>query len=278
MEMDVLEEVEIEENQIGFDFLEKENLDTEVEQAESFDWVADETLVLIVRSNEFIAPNFQLCGRALTDWVSFATSSCKQIFLENLSEENLLDSIRDYAENYKFVAVLYSDTPLLQRQTFFDVMSYFSKNRMNFMKLSRGYVFKAEFLKSARVLLSSSIEDFGETDFLILDSAEKISFAYNVLNGRILGYHKANGVVLLGENTTFIDADVEIEAGVVVYPNNVLKGESYIGKNVILESGNYIIDTIICDGAFVCQSYLDKSKVETNKIVGPFAKLINQKI
>ena len=71
---------------------------------------------------------------------------------------------------------------------------------------------------------------------------------------------------------------MEIEAGTVVYPNNVIKGESYIGKNVILESGNYIFDTIICDEAFVCQSYLEKSKVEIGKTVGPFERLINQKI
>lgn len=133
-------------------------------------------------------------------------------------------------------------------------------------------------MKTAKVLLSSTIENFGEEDFVVLDSAEKVSFAFKLLNNRILGYHKANGVVLLGENTIFIDADVEIEAGTVIYPNNVIKGESYIGKNVILESGNYIFDTIVCDEAFVCQSYLEKSKVEQGKVVGPFERLINQKI
>ena len=85
-------------------------------------------------------------------------------------------------------------------------------------------------------------------------------------------------MILLGENTIFVDADVEIEAGAVVYPNNILKGESYIGKNAILESGNYIIDTIVCDEAFVCQSYLEKSKVGEGKVVGPFARMIRQKI
>ena len=64
----------------------------------------------------------------------------------------------------------------------------------------------------------------------------------------------------------------------MIYPNNVIKGESYIGRDVILESGNYIFDTIVCDEAFVCQSYLEKSKVEKGKVVGPFAKLINEKI
>ena len=75
-----------------------------------------------------------------------------------------------------------------------------------------------------------------------------------------------------------MDADVEIESGAVIYPNNIIKGESYVGKNAILESGNYLLDTIVCDGAFVVQSYLEKSKVSEGKVVGPFARLINEEI
>ena len=192
--------------------------------------------------------------------------------------EDVLSAVKDFAENFNFVAVFYSDTPLLQKSTFLEIMDYFSKNRMNVLKLSRGYVFRADYLKTAKIMLSSTFEEFGKEDFVVIDNAEKISFAYEVLNKRILDYHKKNGVVLFGENTIFIDADVEIEAGTVVYPNNTIKGESYIGKNVILESGNYIFDTIVCDGAFVCQSYLEKSKIEPNKVVGPFEKILNQKV
>ena len=276
MEMEVLEEVKIDENQISFDFL-NETPKT-VEQAENFDWVAQETLVLIVRADGVFSSNFDLCGKKMIDWVALASSGCQQKFIDDVEEDNLLEAIRGYADEYNFVAVLYSDAPLLKKQTFLDIMNYFSTNRMNVLKLKRGYVFKTEFLKTAKVLLSSTVENFGEEDFVVVDSAEKMSFAFKILNGRILGYHKSNGVVLLGENTIFIDADVEIEAGTVVYPNNVIKGESYIGKNVVLESGNYIFDTIVCDEAFVCQSYLEKSKVEQGKTVGPFERLINQKI
>lgn len=276
MEMDVLEEIETNENQISFDFL-TETPKT-VEQAENFDWVADETLVLIVKSNKFLSFDFDLCGKKLCDWVSLATSGCKQKFIDDFEEEDVIEIAKSHSENYKFVAVLFSDAPLLKKSTFLEIMDYFSKNRMNVLKLSRGYVFKGEYLQTAKILLSSTVEEFDKEDFTVLDSAEKVSYAFKVLNNRILNYHKKNGVILFGESTIFIDADVEIEAGAIVYPNNVLKGESYIGKNAVLESGNYILDTIVCDEAFVCQSYLEKSKVEQGKVVGPFAKLINEKI
>ena len=275
METEILEK-EIEENQISFDFLNEKPVC--VEQSQSFDWVAQETLVLIVRSNDFISSNFQLCGKSLESWVSLATSGCQQKFIESFEEEDVIETIKSYAENFNFVVVLYSDTPLLKRDTFLEIMNYFSTNRMNVLKLSRGYVFKTEYLQTAKLLISGTFEKFGDDDFLILNDSKKVSYAFNVLNKRILDYHKNNGVVLFGENTIFIDADVEIEPGTIIYPNNILKGETYIGKNVILDSGNHIINTIICENAFIRESYLEHSKVENNKIVGPYDKIINTKI
>ena len=157
-------------------------------------------------------------------------------------------------------------------------MDHFSKKKMNVLKLQRGYVFKKDYLQVSKMILSSSVERFGEEDFVVVDNAAKINYAFNVMNARILAYHKQNGVILLGENTIFIDADVEIESGTVIYPNNIIKGESYIGQNAILESGNYILDTIVCEDAFVCQSYVEKSKIEKGKVVGPFARLISQRV
>lgn len=277
MEIDNELEIEVNENQISFDFL--QNMEKEpLQQAENYEWVADETLVVIIKAKGDISPNFDICGKKMIDWVALATSGCTQKIIEEPDEENLLQTIKDLSDGYNFVAVFYSDTPLLKKSTFLEIMDYFSKRRMNVLKLVRGYVFKTEYLQNAKMLLSTTIEEFDKEDFTIVNSSKKASFAFKILNNRILNYHKERGVVFFGENTIFIDADVEIEEGCVIYPNNIIKGESYIGKNVILESGNYIFDTIVCDEAFVCQSYLEKSKVEKGKVVGPFAKLINQKI
>ncbi len=277
MEIDNELEIEVNENQISFDFL--QNMEKEpLQQAENYEWVADETLVVIIKAKGDISPNFDICGKKMIDWVALATSGCTQKIIEEPDEENLLQTIKDLSDGYNFVAVFYSDTPLLKKSTFLEIMDYFSKRRMNVLKLVRGYVFKTEYLQNAKMLLSTTVEEFDKEDFTIVNSSKKASFAFKILNNRILNYHKERGVVFFGENTIFIDADVEIEEGCVIYPNNIIKGESYIGKNVILESGNYIFDTIVCDEAFVCQSYLEKSKVEKGKVVGPFAKLINQKI
>ncbi len=269
--------VMIDENQISFDFLSDLTPKT-ILQEENHDWVADETLVVIIKADGNVPADFDICGKKMIDWVLLATSGCKHKVIEQPSEDLFLETIKNLSENFNYVVVLYSDTPLLKKATFLEIMDYFSMRRMNVLKLVRGYVFKGEYLKNTKMLLSSTVEVFDKEDFTLIDEPQKVAYAFQILNGRILQYHEDCGVIFLGKNTIFVDADVEIEGGAVIYPNNIIKGESYIGKNVILESGNYIIDTIICDEAFVVQSYLEKSKVEQGKTVGPFARLISQKI
>ncbi len=273
-------EAKVEENQISFDFLSdvQPQNDAVVQTEASTEWVTENTLVVLVRANDGISPNFDVCGKKMIEWIALATSGCQQKVIDMPSEENFLQTIKNLADEHEFVAVFFSDTPLLKKSTFLEIMEHFSKNRMNVLKLSRGFVFRGEYLKTALMLLSTAVESFGEEDFVLVNNAASLSFAFKVLQERILSYHKQNGVVFFGENTIFVDADVEIEEGAVIYPNNILKGETFIGRNAILESGNYILDTIVCDEAFVCQSYLEKSKVEKGKTVGPFARAVNQKI
>ncbi len=275
--MEILEEeVEIADNQISFDFL--KNDDTEKQIEKKLEWKKEDTLVIIMRADKNVSSNFDLCGKKMIDWVALACSGCETKILDEVKEDDLLSIVQANMSEHPYVCVLFSDTPLLKRTTFLEIMDYFVSHDLRFLRLKRGYVFKHEFLQNARMLLPSQEENFGDEDFDVIDDAKKLSYAFKVLNQRILDYHKEQGVVFFGENTIFVDADVEIESGTIIYPNNVIKGESYIGKDVILESGNYIFDTIVCDEAFVCQSYLEKSKIGSGSIVGPFKKLINQEI
>ena len=272
LEMDL--ETEVEKSEINFDFLQEKEEPKTLEKAASNDWICQETIVVVVKTKGKIPCDFSLCGKKLVDWVCLATSGCKQVFIDDC--EDILSAVKPFAEKYNFVAVFYSDTPLLRKSTFIEVMNYFSRNRMNVLTLSRGFVFRSEFLKNAKMLMSSAVTDFDKEDFCVVDDEEKVSLAFDILNERILSFHKQNGVVVLGES--FIDADVEIEEGAVIYPNNVIKGQSYIGKNVVLESGNQIEDSIICDDCILKMSYVQNSKIEQGKTVGPFAKVINQKM
>ncbi len=157
-------------------------------------------------------------------------------------------------------------------------MDYFSSNNLNAMKFDRGLVYKTEFLQDAIDLDPVVKKYFGGKDFERIEDASDFARAYTFLQNKIKNYHKNNNVVLLGEDTIFIDADVEIESGVIIYPNNILKGQTYIGKNVVLESGNTISDSIISNNCIIEKSVIIKSKVEENKSVKPFTIVENESI
>ena len=263
---------------VNFDFLQQSQQERALETAKSFEWVAKETLVVLVETEHSFAEDFQLCGMKMTDWVALATSGCKHKVISFVGEDEILQAAKQYAGDFSYVAVLYNDIPLLKKQTFLDLMDYFAKRKMNVMRLERGFVFRSEYLENAQILLSGMVEKFGEEDFFVVDNAEKASHAFEVLNARIVDYHKKDGVVFFGENTIFVDVDVQIESGAIIYPNNIIKGQSYIGKNVVLESGNYVVDSAICDEAKVCQSYIKNSVVEKKKNIGPFENLTNVKV
>ena len=69
-------------------------------------------------------------------------------------------------------------------------------------------------------------------------------------------------MVLLGEASIYIDADVEIGPGVIIEPFNVLKGNTLIEEQCHLKSGNVIIDTIVKKGSIVAGKRLVGGKEE----------------
>ncbi len=86
--------------------------------------------------------------------------------------------------------------------------------------------------------------------------------------------HMLNGVSLIGSQNIYIDHDVNIEEDTTIYANSTLKGKTSIGKNTIIESHSWIIDSKIGDNCHIKQgSVIEKSVVENNVSVGPLAHL-----
>ena len=158
---------------VNFDFLQQSQQERALETAKSFEWVAKETLVVLVETEHSFAEDFQLCGMKMTDWVALATSGCKHKVISFVGEDEILQAAKQYAGDFSYVAVLYNDIPLLKKQTFLDLMDYFAKRKMNVMRLERGFVFRSEYLENAQILLSGMVEKFGEEDFFVVDNAEK---------------------------------------------------------------------------------------------------------
>lgn len=275
----------VSENQIKIDFDSLTSANEEEEsviipsaliKAVNYEWIKDEVLFVVVKAyHSFVKdlPSVELCGKRLLDWVLNAGSGCETRIIEDC--EDITSRVRNITTNKNIIAVFYSDTPLLDKGTFNKFCEYFSSHNMNFLRLSRGFIVKSEFLKN-NFTLAQGASELDDKNLLVADSAKVLNLMSNSLYNRILNYHIKNGVIIYGQNTVFIDGDVEIEGGVIIYPNNVIKGQSIIGENAVIESGNVIKNSIISNGAVVRSSYIENSKISAGASIEPFSKIIGQ--
>lgn len=277
------EELMVCENQIGFDFdlleeTEEEEKSTILPEgfviSKNHDYVDEEVLFVVAKAENSLGKAYEreLCGKSVIEWVRIAGGGCEQ--MEIADNGNLIEVIKSIKTDKKYIAIFYADTPLVSKGLFHKIMDYFCKNGMNALALPRGYVFKKDYIVTMDRLVSTCPMDFDELAFTVVDNTKNIAKISKLLYDKIRAYHIRNGVIMYGNATIFIDADVEIEPGAVIYQNNILRGQSYIGKNAVLEPNNIISDSIIADNSVVISSYIEKSKVTTGKSVGPFEKLI----
>lgn len=244
------EEQEIAKNQIAFDL---DNLPEEEEESSSLpaqalseqniEWLASDTLMVVVKSKSSFAKD--LCGRPIIDWVVMAGSGMEVKIVED--SDNIIDRLKSIQTDKQYMIVFYSDTPLVYKGLVGNIMDYFIKHRLNALTLIRGYVFKTAFLRTIETYISSCLESFDENAFTVVDDGESFIKANKQLQNRIFDFHERNGVILLDKKTTVIDADVEIDEGTIIKGNNSLKGRTIIGKNVYLEEGNLILNSILED-------------------------------
>lgn len=280
-------ELDIAKNQIGIDFdaLEKEvleessSLPNELIRPVNHDWINEEVLFVVVQTNnEEVCPNFALtkvCGKTLTEWVLMAGGHCQKVVI---NDDNVMETLRLIQTDKKIIAVFFNDTPLLDRKAFYRIMDHFSSRSINFLQLERGFIVKTDFLKNNPSFVSGSVGGYEDEALFVVDSGRALSFAFQKLNNKILSFHISNGVVVLGEHTVFIDADCEIDSGVVIYPNNVISGQSIISSGCVLESGNVVCNSIISPNCTLQGAFVKNSKISQGKTVDGATPIINCEI
>lgn len=272
MENEVIEQT-IAKNQIAIDFdaindeeVEEESsvLPKSLVSAQNLDWINDEVLFVGVKTSHMVGnvnlSAIDICGKNSLDWLMIAATGCESTVINDPGDD-IVSALKTLKTDKKFIAVFYSDTPLVDRAVFQTVMDHFAKAGLNAMSLPRGYVFRRDFLACIERFDTPCFKKFDERAFTVVSSSKVLSEVSKYLYNKIKAYHLKNGVVLFGEDTIFIDGDVEIESGVIIYPNNIIKGQSVIGKGAILESSNIIEDSIISEDAFISDSFIQKSKI-----------------
>lgn len=222
---------------------------------------------------------YRICGKTMTEWVCMACAECPIFEIETTADRDLLDTIRPHLSDKKYTAVLYADTPLLERKTFLGILDYVKQKRMNVCKLDRGYIFVTEYLRTAERIYSSINANLDiKDDFLRVFDMDTFAHAQQVLKNRVLAFHLAHGVEILDMASTNIDADVMIAQNTVIYPNNTILGHSVIGENTLLFPSNTIINSQIGNNCKIYNSVIDRSKIRDNSSIEPFSFIQNGEI
>jgi len=126
-----------------------------------------------------------------------------------------------------------------------------------------------EILKSENKSVGAVVTEYEET--IGVNSRVQLAEAEEILRNRINLEHMENGVTLIDPKTTYIGIDVEIGKDTIIYPNNILEGNTKIGDNCLLYQNSRITDSIIGNEVEIQSSVILSSSVGDNTTVGPFA-------
>lgn len=111
--------------------------------------------------------------------------------------------------------------------------------------------------------------DFEET--LGVNSRIQLARVEAIMRDRIAELHMSNGVTLIDPKNTYIEKNVVIEQDVIIYPGNVLQGNTTIKTGSILYPNNRIDNSIVGKNVTIQSSVILDSNIGENTTVGPFA-------
>lgn len=124
-------------------------------------------------------------------------------------------------------------------------------------------------LKEEGKKVGAVVIDYEET--IGVNSRIQLAEAEGILRNRINSRHMVNGVTLIDPNATYIGDDVEIGRDTIIYPGNVLEGNTKIGEGVTLYPNSRISNSVISDNVEIQSSVIIDSQIGEGTTVGPFA-------
>ncbi len=106
---------------------------------------------------------------------------------------------------------------------------------------------------------------------LAVETAREAAAAMRILRERKLRELEANGALVLDPASTWIDQDVRIGRGTVLYPSVVIEGRSRLGKECRVYPFVHLINTRVGDRVKILSStMIEESTIEDDAQVGPF--------
>lgn len=104
-----------------------------------------------------------------------------------------------------------------------------------------------------------------------MNDRAQLADAGRELNARIIREHQRNGVTIVDPATTWIDADVSIEADVDILPGTFLHGATSIATGAVIGPDTTLTDCEVGEGVRVRRSEATLAAFQKGAEIGPFA-------
>ncbi|QQE79404.1 bifunctional UDP-N-acetylglucosamine diphosphorylase/glucosamine-1-phosphate N-acetyltransferase GlmU [Alicyclobacillus sp. SO9] len=123
--------------------------------------------------------------------------------------------------------------------------------------------------RQQRKVLSHCVEDASE--IASVNNRQQLAEVESLFRKKLNQHWMMEGVTMLHPETTYIDADVQLERDTVLYPGTYLQGTTKIGENCTIGPNSRLFDAIIERDSKIEQSVVLESTVHSGVSVGPFA-------
>jgi len=220
--------------------------------------------------------NLDILGNPMYQYVVRACPSVPACINFDEKEDDVLSKIKPYLKETEYSIVLYSDTPLITKANILNILDFVKTKGLNVCKLTRGWVFKNEYIKRVDEVYAPSTYYFEEEDFLMAVSYKQLHLISEILKNRIITYHMNNGVYFKSPDSTYIDSNVSIGEGSVIESFTSLTGDTNIGKNVFIGTQSVLKNAHIYDGAKIEGAYIDGGVIMEKATIKANAKILAQ--
>ena len=244
------------------------------------DGVSVGCFVLLVENEELDnqdgAYNLDLLGNPMFQYVVRACPSVPSCLNYNETMGDVVNIIRPHLKDTEYSLVLFSDTPLITKSNILNILDFVKSKDLNVCKLTRGWVFKNEYIKRVKEIYAPTTYYFEEEDFLMAANFKQLQFITEVLKSRIVSYHMKNGVYFKDPDNTYLEANVSIGKGSVIEPFVTISKDTQIGRNVFIGAFSKLNNANILDNVKIEGACVDGGVLMNDVVVKSNAKILSQ--
>lgn len=237
-------------------------------------------VVLLEDAKEMMAKNgsynLDILGVKMFEYVVKACPETPILVHFDHEKQTVVQAVKPHLRDGEFTLVLFSDTPLLTKKNVLNILDFVKNKGLNVCALTRGFVFRTDYLKRVDEIYAPSTYYFEEEDFLTVMSFRQLYLVSEMLKNRIVDFHASNGVHFKDPSSLYIEANVSIGRGTEVGSFVSLVGDTVIGENVKIANRSEIKNSKIASNVEIDGATLDGAFVFSGSKISRGVKLLSQ--